>query len=54
MKSTNVSFLFDQDILPRTKVIEENTESGKYNPEGVREYIGCKTNIHLREAEGYY
>ena len=32
MKSTIVSFLFDEDILPRTKVMEENTKSSNYKP----------------------
>ncbi len=32
MKSTNISFLFFEDILPRTKVMEENTKSSNYKP----------------------
>ena len=30
MKSTNISFLFFEDILPRTKVMKENTKSSNY------------------------
>ncbi len=30
MKSTNVSFLFCEDILPRTKVMKENMKSSNY------------------------
>ncbi len=30
MKSTNISFLFDEDILNRTNVMGQNTKSSNY------------------------